>query len=81
MTLAASFASGIPVAFDTNGTVREERGLASRTYGISSRTASWTLSSPRMRRASAMRVTASSITASSVSESVDGGMAQVESPE
>ena len=31
MTRAATFASGRPVAFDTNGTVREARGFASRT--------------------------------------------------
>ena len=30
MTSAASRASGTPVAFDTNGTVRLARGLASR---------------------------------------------------
>ena len=27
MTLAASFASGTPMALDTNGTVREARGI------------------------------------------------------
>ena len=31
MTRAASFASGTPVAFETNGTVRLARGLASMT--------------------------------------------------
>ena len=29
--LAAAFASGTPVAFDTKGTVRDARGLASKT--------------------------------------------------
>ena len=29
---AAAFASGTPVAFDTKGTVRDARGLASKTY-------------------------------------------------
>ena len=32
----ATFASGTPIAFDTNGTVREARGLASITYSSSS---------------------------------------------
>ena len=31
ITRQATFASGIPVAFDTNGTVRDARGLASIT--------------------------------------------------
>ena len=31
MIRAAAFASGTPVAFATNGTVRDARGLASRT--------------------------------------------------
>ena len=31
MTRQAIFASGIPIAFETNGTVREARGLASMT--------------------------------------------------
>ena len=32
ITLAAILATGIPVAFDTNGTVRLARGLTSSTY-------------------------------------------------
>ena len=32
----ATLASGTPIAFDTNGTVREARGLASITYSSSS---------------------------------------------
>ncbi len=32
----ATFASGTPTAFETNGTVREARGLASITYSSSS---------------------------------------------
>ena len=31
---AAALASEMPVAFETNGTVREARGLASKTYKI-----------------------------------------------
>src|SRR6266511_4109043 len=61
MTLAASFASGSPVALPTNGTVREARGLASSTYGTSSRTAIWTFSSPRIPKALAIEETVSSI--------------------
>src|SRR3712207_7526872 len=32
----ATFASGTPIAFETNGTVREARGFASITYSSSS---------------------------------------------
>ena len=46
-TRQASFASGSPIAFETNGTVRDARGLASITYSPSSPwIANWTLSSP-----------------------------------
>jgi hypothetical protein len=31
ITFAASFASGTPIAFETNGTVRDARGLTSST--------------------------------------------------
>ena len=34
MTLAASLASGTPMALLTNGTVREARGLTSSTYTV-----------------------------------------------
>ena len=47
MIRAAALASGTAVALDTNGTVREARGLASSTYRASSLSAYWTLSSPR----------------------------------
>jgi hypothetical protein len=36
MSRQAIFASGTPIALDTNGTVREARGLASITYSSSS---------------------------------------------
>ena len=45
----------------TNGTVREARGFASRTYGTSSRTASWTFSRPRTPRRRAMATTVASM--------------------
>jgi hypothetical protein len=47
MIRAAALASGTAVALDTNGTVREARGLASSTYSASSFSAYWTLSRPR----------------------------------
>src|SRR5438132_399009 len=47
MMRAASRASGSPTAFDTNGTVREARGLASSTYSTSFLTAYCTFKSPR----------------------------------
>ena len=37
MTLAAMRASGRPVAFDTNGEVRDARGFTSRTYTVEDR--------------------------------------------
>ncbi len=45
-TRVASLASGSPIAFETNGTVRDARGLASITYSSSPWIAYWTLSSP-----------------------------------
>jgi len=52
---------GTPVDFETNGTVREERGFASSTYTSLSAsssptpvTASWTLSRPTVSSARAM---------------------------
>ena len=47
MIRAAALASGTAVALETNGTVREARGLASSTYSVSSLRAYWTLSRPR----------------------------------
>ena len=62
ITRAATLTSGTPVAFATNGTVREARGLASITNtwaasGLSPDrfTANWTLIRPRTSSASAIR--------------------------
>ncbi len=62
----ASLASGCPVAFETKGTVREARGLASITYSSSSpKTANWMLMRPitpsRSAIASVARSTCSSM--------------------
>ena len=46
ITRHASLASGIPTAFDTNGTVRDARGFASITYRSSPVTANWMLIRP-----------------------------------
>ena len=62
ITRAATFTSGTPVAFATNGTVREARGFASITNTWLPLTAYCTLMRPRTSRASAMRRVCSSIT-------------------
>ena len=54
MIRQASLASGTPTALETNGTVREARGLASITYSSPACTAYCTLSSPTTPIASAM---------------------------
>ncbi len=54
MIRQASFASGRPTALDTNGTVRDARGLASITYSSPACTAYWTFSSPTTPIASAI---------------------------
>ena len=59
ITRAATFASATPVAFDVKGTVRLARGFASSTNGAPSRSAYWTLMSPRVRRAPAIASVAS----------------------
>ncbi len=46
ITRVASLASGTPIAFDTNGTVREARGLTSSTKICSFLIANWMLSRP-----------------------------------
>src|SRR5215472_17572238 len=47
MIRAAALAIGTAVALDTNGTVREARGLASSTYSTPAASAYWMLSRPR----------------------------------
>ena len=54
MIRQASFASGTATALETNGTVREARGLASITYSSPAWIANWTFSSPTTPIASAM---------------------------
>ena len=70
-TSVAIRASETPIAFDTNGTVREARGFASRTQNRSSLTASWRFSSPRTPSRRASRRVMSSISSSSSSR--EGG--------
>ena len=55
MTLAAIFASGTPIALLTKGTVREARGLTSRTKTSSSLTAYCTFIRPTTLSAVARR--------------------------
>ena len=81
MTSVATFASGTPVAFETNGTVRDARGFASRIHTLSSFTAICTFRMPFTPSARASVRVASSARSRSWSVSVDGGMTQEESPE
>ena len=81
MTSAAHFASGTPVAFDTKGTVRLARGLASMTKISSPLIANCTLMSPRTpRRTANARVTPRSRSTVRF-ENEKGGMHADESPE
>ena len=78
----AILASGTPIALDTNGTVREARGLASITYRRSSpRIANWTLSRPTTPSARAIPVVCWAMRSSMSPPSVCGGSTQAESPE
>ncbi len=82
MIRQASFASGRPIALETNGTVREARGLASITCRPSSPwIANWTLSSPTTPSARAIPTVCSRICSSICSPSPCGGSTQAESPE
>jgi hypothetical protein len=54
MQRAAILASGTPVALDTNGTVREARGLTSSTYTVPFWIANCTFMSPTTLSAFAM---------------------------
>ena len=78
---AAALASGTAVAFDTNGTVRLARGLASSTYSRSPDSAYCTFSSPRTPTPSAISRVATRTWSMVVLPSVTGGSAQAESPE
>ncbi len=81
ITRAAALASGVPVALETNGTVRDARGLASRTYRTSLTSAYWTLSRPRTPTPLAMASVERRMRAISVSLSDTGGSTHAESPE
>ena len=75
-------ASGWPVALDTNGTVREARGLASITYSSSSpNTANWMLIRPITPSRSAIARVACSTCSSMAGPSDIAGITQAESPE
>jgi hypothetical protein len=81
MIRAAALASGVAVALDTNGTVRDARGFASSTNSSSDTSAYCTLSSPRTPTPSAMAAVERRIRSTSSRPSVIGGSAQAESPE
>ena len=78
----AIFASETPIAFDTNGTVRDARGFASITYSSSSpATANWMLIRPITPSALAIAAVASSTWRSISGPSDIAGITQAESPE
>ncbi len=81
MIRAAALASGTAVAFETNGTVRDARGFASRTYSTPAASAYCTFSRPRTPTLLAMASVAARICAMSPRPTVIGGSAQAESPE
>jgi hypothetical protein len=81
ITLAASFAHGTPVALETNGTVREARGLTSSTYTRPSLTAYCTFISPFTASRLANAIVAVFMSATMPALSPYGGRAQAESPE
>ena len=81
MIRAAALASGTAVAFDTNGTVRDARGLASSTYRTPAASAYCTFSRPRTPTPRAMASVEDRISAMYSWLSVIGGSAQAESPE
>ncbi len=81
MIRQASLASGRPIALETNGTVRDARGLASITYSSPAAIAYCTLSSPTTPIASAISRVASRICSSISAPSECGGSTQALSPE
>src|SRR3954447_2117690 len=81
ITRQAIFATGMPIALDTNGTVREARGLASITYSSPPYTAYWTLSRPTTPSPSAIPAVHSRIRSSIAWPSECGGSTHAESPE
>ena len=81
MIRQASLASGRPTALDTNGTVREARGLASITDRRPPCTAYWMFTSPITPIASEISRVAARICSSISSPSEWGGSTQALSPE
>ena len=81
MIRQAIFASGTPIALETNGTVRDARGLASMMYSSPLWTAYWMLISPSVPSASAMPRVVSRISSSISGPSECGGSTQALSPE
>ena len=81
MIRAAALASGVAVALETNGTVRDARGLASSTNRTPAASAYWTFSSPWTPTPRAMASVDSRIRAISLRPRVIGGSAHAESPE
>ena len=77
----AAFARGTDVALDTNGTVREARGLASMTYSVSSRRAYWTFIRPLTPMPCASLAVDSRTKSMMPWPSDIGGRAHAESPE
>src|ERR1039458_8010411 len=77
----ASLASGTPTALETNGTVREARGLASSTYSSPECTAYCTFSSPTTPIASASSRVAERTCSSISSPSECGGKTHALAPE
>src|SRR5690606_15061878 len=80
-TSAAILANGVPVAFDTNGTVREPRGLTSKMYRRSPLRAYCTFIKPTTTSSRASATVVSRISLSTEAETETGGMQQVEAPE
>ena len=81
MIRAAALANGTAVALETNGTVRDARGLASSTYSTPPASAYCTFSRPRTPTPAAMASVAARTCATSPRPMVIGGSAQAESPE
>ncbi len=81
ISLRAIRAIGTLQTFDTNGTVRDARGLASRTYTLSWQIAYWMFMTPQTFSSRLIRKVYSSIVLMCFSESVAGGITQAESPE
>src|SRR3954452_9969733 len=81
ITRQATLASGIPIALDTNGTVRDARGLASMTYSSPPSTAYWTFRRPTTPSPRAIPAVHARIWSSIAWPSECGGSTHAESPE